>query len=120
MGCLVNPSISTELSGYIASLSAYPLTTLFSLSHSPVICTFGIAYVRELEDAVEEDIETRHAGPVTQTSLGQLGRDGGLKLSWMDYRLGVLTYLEGKGIAGIGELMYNTMKHLMAGREKVN
>jgi len=49
----------------------------------------------------------------------QLGKDGGLKLLWPDYRLGVLHYLEGKGVMGVGELMYNTMKHLMTAREGV-
>jgi len=49
----------------------------------------------------------------------QLGKEGGLKLPWPTYRLGVLQYLEGKEVMGVGELMYNTMKHLMAAREGV-
>lgn len=54
---------------------------------------------------------------MTQRSLAQLGKDGGVQLSWASYRLGVLQYLEGKGVKGVGELMYNTMKHLMSARE---
>lgn len=76
--------------------------------------------MRELEDKADEaegGIKTRHAGPVTQKSLVTLGKEGGLQLSWADYRLGVLTYLERRGAKGVGELMYNTMKHLMAARE---
>ena len=67
---------------------------------------------------MEESIERRHAGPVSQVSLKQLELDGGVKLSWQDYKLGVLRYLENNGVSGVGELMYNTMKHLMAARNK--
>jgi len=88
---------------------------LFSLSFSPLFTHLAISYVRELEDQAEE-IEIRHAGPVTQASLKQLERDGGLRLAWSDYRLGVLQYLEQKGVIGVGDLMYNTMKHLMIAR----
>lgn len=81
--------------------------------------------MRELEDkevieapeGTTTPIQIRHAGPVTQRSLGQLGKDGGLKLAWANYRPGVLRYLEGKGVMGVGELMYNTLKHLMTARE---
>lgn len=101
-----------------------------------MLCNLSISYVRELEDKATEGVEggdqaaaegekvsgagtiqIRHAGPVTQRSLVQLGKDGGLKLTWPSYRLGVLRYLEGKGVMGIGELMYNTLKHLMTARD---
>lgn len=75
--------------------------------------------MRELEDQSQHEILTRHPGPVTQNSLKQLGRDGGLQVSWEEYRLGVLMSLEGKGVTGVGELMYNTMKALKIAREKV-
>lgn len=38
-------------------------------------------------------------------------------MPWPDYKLGVLHYMENKGVNGVGELMYNTMKHLMTARE---
>lgn len=47
----------------------------------------------------------------------QLGKDNVLKLSWPNYRLDILRYLESKGVMGVGELMYNTLKHLRAARE---
>lgn len=116
------------LTSYVSSLdTGLTLHLLFSLSYSPVLCSLSIAYVRELEDKASEEaaddeneensIRVRHAGPVTQRSVTQLGKDGGVKLSWADYRLGVLQYLESKGVRGVGELMYNTMKHLMTSRE---
>ncbi|KAH8821570.1 Mis6-domain-containing protein [Xylogone sp. PMI_703] len=119
-GCLVSQSTTAALSKYVARIdSSLSLTSLFGLSYAPVLCLLAISYFRELEDAAEEDeIEQRHAGPVTQNSLKELQQEGGLKLSWPDYRLGVLRYLEDKGASGVGELMYNTMKHLMNSREQ--
>ncbi|RFU26880.1 hypothetical protein B7463_g9460, partial [Scytalidium lignicola] len=119
-GCLLSQSTTAVLSKYVASIdNSLSLTAMFGLSYSPVFCLLAISYVRELEDAANEnEIEQRHAGPVTQNSLKDLQLDGGLKLSWADYRLGVLRYLESKGANGVGELMYNTMKHLMNSRDQ--
>lgn len=128
LGCLLPPPLLPLLTAYVAKLdTGLALPSLFSLSYSPVLCNLSISYVRELEDkevaeapeGTTTPIQIRHAGPVTQRSLMQLGKDGGLKLTWPNYRLGVLRYLEGKGVMGVGELMYNTLKHLMTAREGV-
>jgi centromere protein I len=120
LGCLLPASLAASLTKYVSNLNtSISLPTLFSLSFSPVYSLVAISYIRELEDKEEDNIEIRHAGPVTQASLKQLEKDDGLKLSWPDYRLGVLRYLEHKGVTGIGELMYNTMKHLMTARENM-
>ncbi|KAG0648352.1 Sim4 complex subunit mis6 [Hyphodiscus hymeniophilus] len=119
LGCLLPEPSVTALANYVSSLdTSLSLSTLFSLSYSPLICLSAISYLRELEDKAEDELEVRHAGPVTQSSLKILQKDGGLTLSWPDYRLGVLQYLERLGAPGVGELLYNTMKHLMAVREK--
>jgi centromere protein I len=118
LGCLLDVSSTAQLEDYAKSLgTSITLPSLFILSFSPVLCLLSISYVRKLEDAAENLIKVRHPGPVTQTSLKQLEKDGGLSLSWQDYRLGVLMELEHKSIKGIGELMYNTMKALKTERE---
>jgi centromere protein I len=120
LGCLLPTEVTSALATYVSALdTSIPLAGLFSLSYSPVICQSAISYIRMLEDN-EDTIDIRHAGPVTQGSLKQLEMDGGLILSWADYRLGVLRYLENNKVAGVGELMYNTMKHLMTAREKTS
>jgi len=118
LGCLVSPDVSSALSKYVSGLdTSLLLPTLFSFSYSPVFCLLAITYIRVLEDKSEDEIALRHAGPVTQNSLKQLEKDGGLKLPFADYRLGILQYMENQGVEGVGELMYNTMKHLMNARE---
>jgi centromere protein I len=118
LGCLLPAPVTSSLTNYVSSLDrSLSLPSLFGVSFCPVFCLLAISYVRELEDQAE-DIERRHAGPVTQNSLKQLEKGGGLSLSFQDYKLGVLQYMENKGAPGVGELMYNTMKHLMDARQK--
>ncbi|KAI4865341.1 Mis6-domain-containing protein [Hypoxylon rubiginosum] len=120
-GCLVPRSLSQNLNSYVNDLNmGASLPMLFSLSYSPVLGLLAVSYFRELE---EEELERgsdnlgiRHAGPVTRASLNSLINNRGLKLGWDDYRLGVLSYLEKKGMAGVGELMYNTMTNVMKRR----
>ncbi len=120
-GCVVPRSLSQNLNSYVNDLNmGASLPMLFSLSYSPVLGLLAVSYFRELE---EEELERgsdnlgiRHAGPVTRASLNSLINNRGLKLGWDDYRLGVLSYLEKKGMAGVGELMYNTMTNVMKRR----
>lgn len=128
-GCLMAQPVVERLTRYVAGLDpGFSLSSVFSLSFSPPLCLQSISALRELEDAAvledaedqEAGITNRHAGPVTPDSLARLGANGGLQLSWQDYRLAVLTYLEAEGAVGIPELMYNTMKILMSARNSSN
>lgn len=118
LGCLVQPTVTAALTTYISSPSTLTLPSLFSFSTSPTLSLLAIMYVREMEDLLVDGIVKRHAGPVGQASLKQLEQDGGLRLGWQEYKLGVLQYLDNAGVAGIGELMFNTMKHLMVAKDK--
>lgn len=120
LGCLMPSALVQTLTSYIADLDiGVTLPSLFSLSYSPIMCSLSIGLIRDLEakDATDGVLETRHAGPVTQRSIVALGREGGIQLTWPQYRLGVLKYLEDKGVNGVSELMYNTMKQLLAQRK---
>ena len=62
-------------------------------------------------------ITARHAGPVGQKTLSALAQQGGIVVSWADYRLGVLRWLSQMGAGGIEELMFCTMKLLMGNKQ---
>ena len=119
LGCLVPPTILPSLHSYADGLG-HSLPTLFSLSKSATVCALSIACFRDLEDAAAEaeegSLSTRHAGPVTWRSLTVLGNAGGLKMSWGNYRLEVLKWLEETGAPGVRDLMFNTMKLLMSAK----
>jgi centromere protein I len=122
LGCYIPQRLLPELTSYVASLdTSITLTSLFGLSHSPTLCLQSIMCVRELEDAEMDEeadaIKVRHAGPVTSASLAKNEKAGGIKMTWQQYRISVLTALEANGLVGIPELMKNTMKILMNSRE---
>lgn len=75
------------------------------------LASLSIAALRDLEEA--EDTLIKHTGPVGQRSLAALGRDGGLKIGWREYRVHVLKWMEAMGANGIGKLGSATMKGLM-------
>lgn len=102
---------------------------MFGLSCHPALAAVSIAALKELEEQGEEEeeeekegkkgqemvVRRRHAGPVTQRSLGALAREGGVKISWKEYRVLVLKWLEAVGVGGIGDLGRATMRGLGMG-----
>ncbi|ROV87495.1 hypothetical protein VMCG_10501 [Cytospora schulzeri] len=111
-GCMVSDAVIASLGAYVANppeggSGDMTLGALFTMSYSPLLCLQAIGH-----------LQARHAGPVTQKSLGLLSRRGGLEMQWQDYRLGVLKHLDEGGWKGIPELMYSTMRNLLDARAK--
>ncbi|KAF2970056.1 hypothetical protein GQX73_g3562 [Xylaria multiplex] len=111
-GCLIPRPLVKDLSSYVASLSiGGPLAGLFSLSYSPTFSLSAISHLREEEETVEEqeELNIKHAGPVTRVSLRSLENMGGINLSWDDYRCGVLGYLGSRNMGGVKHLLSITI-----------
>ncbi|KAI0998972.1 hypothetical protein K3495_g9228 [Podosphaera aphanis] len=109
-GCLLSPLVIQTYHDHLAHLeNSLTLESLFSLSISPVTCLLAYSYLTEMEDRVV-DLKKRHRGVVTQASLKSLQEDGGLIITWKTYQLGVLAYLEDKGVTGLSDLIYPTIE----------
>ncbi|KAI1180901.1 Mis6-domain-containing protein [Nemania sp. FL0916] len=111
-GCMVSRPLVKDLSSYVTNLSmGGSLASLFSLSYSPTFSLFAISFLRAVEDEADEqeDLEMRHAGPVTKTSLAALANGGGINLSWDNYRRGVLGFLNSRGMGGVEHLLSITI-----------
>lgn len=112
-GCLIPRNLVPILSSYITSVDkSLALTSLFSLSYSPLLCLQSMRCIQDLESAEINSgtpLRIRHEGPPTQSSLGQLVGSGGIRISWQDYRIKVLEELSAKELAGITDLLKNTM-----------
>ncbi|KAI1201038.1 Mis6-domain-containing protein [Nemania serpens] len=111
-GCMIPQPLVGHLSSYITGLSmGGSLADLFSLSYSPAFSLFAISFLRELEDEVEEQegLGIKHAGPASKTTLRALANRDGINLSWDDYRRGVLSYLDSRGMDGVGHLLSITI-----------
>lgn len=121
-GCMVPRSLVESLNRYIRSLDgSLSIAMAFGLSMSPAlsgmsIAAFWAAEERQLQEDKNPNAK-RHAGPVTAHSLGKLASQGGIEISFQEYRVMVLRYMDGQGLIGIPELMRNTMKILMTPRK---
>lgn len=93
----------------------YSLPLMFSLSHNVALAAHSAACFAAFEEEVlgGDDINApRLTRPVTQKSLTALEKQGGAKISWQDYRIKMLQWLDQRGSLGIGKLMRSTMKAL--------
>lgn len=91
----------------------YNMSSMFSLSHHVALCNMSAACFADIEkkNDIGED-QPRLRKPVTQKALSALVKEGGLKMSWQEYRVKMLDWLDANGSVGIGNLMRSTMKAL--------
>lgn len=125
LGCLIPPATITALTQYIRELNdkarkrnresafAYTMASIFSLSHHAALCNMSAACFAaiERERNLEQD-RPRLKKPVTQKALSALEKDGGIQMTWQDFRVRMLDWMEDVGSVGIANLMRTTMKAL--------
>lgn len=112
---------------------------MFSLSHSPMMALFSANYIRSLEAQAEANgkvLGARHEGPVlakarslnalaavnpptpflrgTSSNI-QRAQNGGIKISYHDYRTGMLDYLRELGFSGLADFINSTISRSKTG-----
>ncbi|KAJ5545489.1 hypothetical protein N7535_006125 [Penicillium sp. DV-2018c] len=126
LGCLVPATTTTALTHYVKDVSEaarhydregafhLTLTSIFSLSHHAAFCNLSAACFADLEDQqiADQNQRPRLRKPVTQKVLQALEKDGGAKITWQEYRVHMLDWLDAIGCRGSGILMRSTMKAL--------
>lgn len=117
MGCLYPAGNLKELQSYLSGVDQdYNTAIIFGPSHNPLTSSISKAAFLTLEMETRphsDEPPLQHAGPVTQRSLVSWAQEAGIDLSWKDYRIATLDYLEARGANGVKDLMYATMKDLM-------
>lgn len=124
-GCLIPESSVTVVTNYIRNVneaarhydreSAFHsnLSSIFSLSHHAAFCNLSAACFADLEeDQHIADHRPKLRRPVTQKALQALEKEGGAKVTWQEYRVHMLDWLDAIGSRGTSDLMRSTMKAL--------
>jgi centromere protein I len=128
-GCLIPAGTADILSEYLNELNditagndddggkpKYLLGSLFSFGYHVAMCGLASACFRDIETQAEaqegRQLDARLNKPVTQRALTTLETAGGVKISWQEFRLRMLDWLDERGAGGIGALMRVTMKTL--------
>ncbi|KAJ0425328.1 Mis6-domain-containing protein [Aspergillus carlsbadensis] len=125
LGCLIPATTITALTQYIRDVNeksrkrnreaafSYTIASVFSLSHHAALSNMSASCFADLEkDSDLADDKPRLRKPVTQKALGALEKDGGIQMTWQDYRVRMLDWMEATGSSGIAGLMRTTMKAL--------
>ncbi|KAL4884061.1 Mis6-domain-containing protein [Aspergillus karnatakaensis] len=125
LGCLIPAGTITALTQYIRDVNektrkknrdaafSYTLPSIFSLSHHAALCNLSAACFSNIERESDiRDDQPRLRKPVTQKALSALEKDGGITMTWQDYRVRMLDWLDDAGSIGIANLMRTTMKAL--------
>ncbi|GFF35734.1 hypothetical protein IFM58399_04310 [Aspergillus lentulus] len=125
LGCLLPAATTSALTQYTRELNEasrdrkrdssffFNLSSIFSLSYHVALCNMSAGCFTGIEE--ENNItegKPRLRKPVTQKALSALEKDGGIKLTWQEYRVRMLDWLDATGSRGIGNLMRSTMKAL--------
>ncbi|KAL2855429.1 Mis6-domain-containing protein [Aspergillus pseudoustus] len=125
LGCLIPQATITALSQYIRDVNersrkrnretafSYTIASVFSLSHHAALSNMSASCFADIERAgnLAED-KPRLGKPVTQKALSALEKDGGIQMTWQDYRVRMLDWMDAEGTSGIAGLMRTTMKAL--------
>lgn len=88
---------------------------LFNINHSPSFASRSANIVRLLED-MDSECSTRHAGPLTQSSVKELLHDPESKWLKTDYettRVDILRILDKAGYVGLADLLFSHLKSLL-------
>lgn len=119
MGCMCPETILAPLRSYLTTIDReYSLASIFGFSHNVLICSLSFVALQRLEEKAERTTGThltRHVGPANQRTLAALEKEGGAVVSWREYRVEVLQWLDEHGVPGMKQLMFVTMKDLMNG-----
>ncbi|KAL2815977.1 Mis6-domain-containing protein [Aspergillus granulosus] len=125
LGCLIPPATINVLTQYIRDVNErsrkrnreaafmYTIASAFSLSHHAALSNMSASCFADIEgeSSLAED-KPRLRKPVTQKALNALEKDGGIQMTWQDYRVRMLDWMDAQGSNGIAGLMRTTMKAL--------
>ncbi|KAH7411796.1 Mis6-domain-containing protein [Phaeosphaeria sp. MPI-PUGE-AT-0046c] len=121
-GLNCDPTLRSTLGQYLRSIDRdYSIGSANNLSNNPWIASLSASAWRAMEDAeIEREGFDRssiryHPGPVSQKSLDVHRRNGGVSVDWDGpggYKVFVMKWLADRGLAGMRDLMFATVKDL--------
>lgn len=115
--CLLPDSSIGALREYVDGVDREAnLAGLFGVPWHPSLSSLAHAAFVELEEANASAGAERgpmHEGPVSQRSLVVLANEGGVDVSWREYRVKVLEWCEERGLGGIKSLILAVVKNAL-------
>lgn len=121
-GMLLQPSFLQDLGAvnYFSYSDLVLLKTVGGLIHNPSLSYLCAEIVWMLEDQ-QENISSRHPGPISEKSLAQFRQDpdvNWLPMTYFDIKVSLLNNLDNLGFTGLCDLLYSSLKPLASLRNR--
>ncbi|KAF9434135.1 hypothetical protein BGZ76_008508 [Entomortierella beljakovae] len=89
------------------------MSNMLSMTHSTALSGYSSRFLKKLEDLQNVPAEKQLKAPVSSLSLKDMASKGGLNITFDDYRIQYLDYLEQKGFDGISQFLFDCITNLL-------
>ncbi|KAF9103995.1 hypothetical protein BGX27_010277 [Mortierella sp. AM989] len=92
------------------------MNNMLSMTHSIALSGYSARFLKSLEVQQNVSLEKRLKAPASTPALKDMVAKGGLNMSFDDYRIQYLDYLEQKGFEGISQFLFDCITNLLQRR----
>ncbi|KAG0281418.1 hypothetical protein BGZ95_003818 [Linnemannia exigua] len=93
--------------------SGLSMNNMLSVTHSTAFSGFSARFLKSLEELDDVPIEKRLKAPASAKALKDMATNGGLNLTFDEYRIQYLDHLEEKGFEGISQFLFDCITNLL-------
>ncbi|KAF9911910.1 hypothetical protein EC991_001814 [Linnemannia zychae] len=93
--------------------SGLSMNNMLSVTHSMAFSGFSARFLKSLEERDEVPLEKQLMAPASAKALKDMSANGGLNLTFDDYRIQYLDHLEEKGFEGISRFLFDCITNLL-------
>ncbi|KAG0381202.1 hypothetical protein BGX24_006574 [Mortierella sp. AD032] len=93
--------------------SGLSMNNMLSITHSTAFSGFSARFLKSLEELDDVPIEKRLKAPASAKALKDMATNGGLNLTFDEYRIQYLDHLEEKGFEGISQFLFDCITNLL-------
>ncbi|KAF8975341.1 hypothetical protein BGZ46_009204 [Entomortierella lignicola] len=114
-GFLMDPHTLAQTKQICAN-NGLSMNNMFSMTHSITLSGYSARFLKTLEDKQNVPSDKRLKAPASLPALKDMMAKGGLNMTFEEYRIQYLDYLEQKGFHGISEFLFDSITNLLQRR----
>ncbi|KAF9086453.1 hypothetical protein BGX23_008881 [Mortierella sp. AD031] len=93
--------------------SGLSMNNMLSITHSTALSGYSARFLKSLEEQNGVPVEKRLKAPASAKALKDMSANGGLNLTFDEYRIQYLDYLEEKGFEGVSQFLFDCITNLL-------
>ncbi|KAG0287595.1 hypothetical protein BGZ96_008489 [Linnemannia gamsii] len=93
--------------------SGLSMNNMLSITHSTAFSGYSARFLKSLEEQSNIPVDKRLKAPASAKALKDMSANGGLNLTFDEYRIQYLDHLEGRGFEGISQFLFDCITNLL-------